>query len=151
MASAQTHAMAASIGKEFKAYRRADPVEWSKVGDDACDEKRCGHDVTVMIVEEVSRREEALGSGAADEDEVVPVEVALECQDRADGELDRDQGDGGRSNPVGAGQPDCHTSFLLVGGTLRLYGSPIRAVSADGQRLHNSCCGVIPEAFTLDE
>ena len=94
----------------------ADPVERGEVGDDAGDEERRGHDVTVVVVEEVCRREDALGAGAADEDEVVPVEVALERQDRADDELDRDQGDGGQSNPVCAGQPDSHTSFLLVGG-----------------------------------
>jgi hypothetical protein len=56
--------------------------------------------VTVVIVEEIGRREEVLSAGAADEDEVVPVEVAAEREDRADHELDRDQDDGGRSNPV---------------------------------------------------
>ena len=76
------------------------------------------------------RREEALRAGAADEDEVVPVEVAPERQDRADDQLDRDQDDGGQSNPVHAGQPDCHTSFLLVGGSLRGYGSAHLAISA---------------------
>ena len=50
--------------------------------------------------------------------------------------MDRDQDDGGQSNPVGAGQPDCHTSFLLVGGTLRLYGSPVWAVSAADNAPH---------------
>ena len=108
----------------------ADPVQRSEVGDGAGDEERCGHDVAVVVVEEVRRREEALRAGAADEDEVVPVEVALEGQDRADDELDRDQDDGGRSNPVGAGQPDCHTSFLLVGGSPRLYGGTYPALGA---------------------
>ena len=73
----------------------ADPVQRREVGDDARDEERCGHHVTVVVVEEIRRREEVLGAGAADEDEVVPVEVALERQDRADDELDRDQDDGG--------------------------------------------------------
>ena len=120
--SARKSASEASSCRTTRLIGRADPVQRSEVGDDARDEECGGHDVTVVVVEEVVRREEALGAGAADEDEVVPVEVALERQNRADHELDRDQDDGGRSNPVRAGQPDCHTSFLLVGGSLRLYG-----------------------------
>ena len=108
--------------QDYEADGRADPVQWGEVGDRARDEEGSGHDVTVVIVEEIGRREEVLSAGAADKDEVVPVEVAAERQDCADHELDRDQDDGGRSNPVCAGQPDCHTSFLLVGGSPRLYG-----------------------------
>ena len=112
--------------------------------------ERRGHDVAVVVVEQVSRREEALGAGAADEDEVVPVEVALERQDRADDELDRDQDDGGQSNPVCAGQPDCHTSFLLVGGSLRCTGRRVgdrrRRITPSQQLLRRES-----GAFTLDE
>ncbi len=99
-----------------EADRRADPVERGEVGDDAGDEERGGHDVTVVVVEEVGRREEALGAGAADEDQVVPVEVALERQDRSDDQLDRDQDDGGQSNPVCAGQPDSIRPFCWSAG-----------------------------------
>ena len=34
------------------------------------------HDVPVMVVEQKRRRQQAMGAGPADQDQVVPVEVA---------------------------------------------------------------------------
>ena len=66
MERAQQSASEASKLQNDQADRRADPVERGEVGDAAGDEERGGHDVTVVVVEEVCRREEALGAGAAD-------------------------------------------------------------------------------------
>ena len=42
------------------------------------DQERAGHDVAVVVVEQIRRRQQALGAGPADQDQVVPVEVAAE-------------------------------------------------------------------------
>ena len=121
--SARKSASDASSCRTTRLIGRADPVQRCEVGDHACDEERCGHDVTVVVVEEVCRREEVLGAGPADEDEVVPVEVALERQDRADDELDRDQDDGGQKQPSlcgSAGLPYVLSAGRRVSSTVRV-------------------------------
>ena len=49
-----------------EADRRADPVQRRQPGDAARDEERGGHDVAVVVVEEVGRRQQALRARAAD-------------------------------------------------------------------------------------
>ena len=133
IASAHTHAIAASIGSEFSAAAHhanagtpsgvnsanvngisstgrqpritysarssasdasscsttrliAGPIQFNgaSLDDAARDQERAGHHVAVVVVEQVRRRQQALGAGPADQDQVVPVEVAAERQHRAD-------------------------------------------------------------------
>ena len=113
--SARSRASRREQLQDDEADRRADPVERGEAGDDAGDEEGAGHDVAVVVVEQVGRREDVLGAGAAGEDEVVPVEVAAEGKDSAHDQLERDQEPGDDGNPGDAGRADCHVSFHRVG------------------------------------
>ena len=98
--SARSSASDASSCKHHQADRRPDPVQRREPGDAARDQERPGHDVAVVVVEQIVRRQQALGARPADQDQVVPVEVAAERQHRPDDQLHRDQRGGGAGDPV---------------------------------------------------
>ncbi len=80
--------------------------------------------MAVVVVEQIRRREQALGAGPAGQDEVVPVEVAAERQHRPDHQLHHDQHSGGAGDPVHA----CRLYGLRRHHSRRRYGGSMRTL-----------------------
>ena len=80
--------------------------------------------MAVVVVEQISRRQEVLRARASDQDQVVPIEVATEGQRRPDGQLQHDQRGGGAGDPVHPGSR-VRTESLR---TRRRYGEPVRTL-----------------------
>ena len=107
-----------------QADRRREPFQRRQAGDSTRDEKCGRHDVTVVVVEQVARRQQVLSACPADQDQVVPVEVATEREHRPDDQLHRDQRGSGASDPVHLGS---RLRFELPGSGHR-YGEPMRTL-----------------------
>ena len=92
--------------------------------------------MTVVVVEQVGRRQQALGAGSPDEDQIVPVEVALKRQHRPKDQLQHDQRDGGEKNPTCPGSlrscpPNDPIHSARLYGPHRSghrYGEPVRTL-----------------------
>ena len=78
-------------GQDHQAQRRAHPVQRGQPGDRARQQERCGHHVAVVVVEQVGRRQQGLRACPADQNQVVPVEIATERQHRPHGQMHRDE------------------------------------------------------------
>jgi len=74
--SARSSASDANSCKHHQADRRPDPVQRREPGDATRHQERPWHDMPVVIVEQIRRRQQALRARPAGQDQVVPVEVA---------------------------------------------------------------------------